>query len=257
LYPYLKEFQRQSTANLKHFFHVTAEDLANPFFSHLPRWELAARLKLLFSPELRQELGEYNSIEELEQTLPSDFVFWNHFNQAEYLEATYFLPGYLLSSQGDRMAMAHSVEGRYPFLDYRVVEFAAKLPANLKLKVLNEKYLLKCVCEGLIPDSIIRRRKQPYRAPDAKCFFDAGSPSYVREMLSPSAIKNTGIFDSRAVDAITSRFTAGKAGSVKDDMALVGVLSTQLLATQFSFRYQGRCEVWNQQPSSVKSATFS
>jgi asparagine synthetase B (glutamine-hydrolysing) len=53
------------------------------------------------------------------------------------------LPSYLLSSQCDRMAMAHSVEGRYPFLNYRVVEFGAKLPLRLKMKVLNQKYLLK------------------------------------------------------------------------------------------------------------------
>jgi asparagine synthase (glutamine-hydrolysing) len=234
LYPYLQDFQRQSAASLKHFFHVTAEDLANPFFSHLPRWELATKLKLLFATDFRAEIGTYNAIGDLAESLPADFRNWSHFNQGEYLEATYFLPGYLLSSQGDRMAMAHSVEGRYPFLDYRVVEFASKLPVNLKMKVLNEKYLLKVACRGLVPDSILRRRKQPYRAPDGRCFFDAPAPDYVREMLSSCAIKKHGIFDAQAVSALVNKFRAGKAGSVKDDMALVGVLSTQLLAEQFT-----------------------
>jgi asparagine synthase (glutamine-hydrolysing) len=178
-------------------------------------------------------------------------------SQAEYLESKYFLPNYLLSSQGDRMAMAHSVEGRYPFLDYRVAEFAAQLPARLKIKVLNEKYLLKRACRGLIPDSIIRRRKQPYRAPDAKCFFEATAPSFVKEMLSASAIEQNGIFDSRAVDTLVGKFAAGKASSVRDDMALVGVLSTQLLAAQFTNRTDGLPQTWKQQASTTISEAFS
>ena len=257
LYPYLRELQRQSAANLKHFFRVSEEDLASPFFSHLPRWELAARLKLLFSPDFRREVGEYNALAELEQTLPPDFGVWTYFNQAEYLEAKYFLPGYLLSSQGDRMAMAHSVEGRYPFLDYRVVEFAAKLPVNLKMKVLNEKYLLKRCCGGLVPASILGRRKQPYRAPDGRCFFDAGAAAYVQDLLSPRSVEETGIFDSKAVGVIVNKFTAGKAASVRDDMALVGVLSTQLLATQFTTQNREQAELCKQQTSSVKSEVFS
>jgi asparagine synthase (glutamine-hydrolysing) len=234
LYPYLQDFQRQSAANLKHFFRVTPEDLASPLFSHLPRWALTARLKLLFSADFRAAIGKYDALGEIEEALPSGFGSWTHFAQAEHLETKYFLPGYLLSSQGDRMAMAHSVEGRYPFLDYRVVEFAAKLPVHLKMKVLNEKYLLKLACKELVPESILARRKQPYRAPDGRCFFEASAPSYVTELLSPCAIKETGIFDARAVSALVGKFRASKASSVKDDMALIGVLSTQLLATQFT-----------------------
>lgn len=234
LYPYLQDFQRQPAAHLRHFFRVTAEDLESPFFSHLPRWELTAKLKLLLSADFRAQTENYDAIGELEQTLPPDFRAWSHFAQAEYLEAKYFLAGYLLSSQGDRMAMAHSVEGRYPFLDYRVAEFAAKLPARLKTKVLNEKYLLKRACQKIVPESIAQRRKQPYRAPDGRCFFEPTAPAYVRELLSPCAIKKNGIFDPTAVSALVNKFAAGKASSVRDDMALVGVLSTQLLAAQFT-----------------------
>lgn len=234
LYPYLQDFQRQSAANLRHFFRVTEEDLASLFFSHLPRWQLTARLKLLFSADFRAAMGTYDAVGELGKTLPPDFESWPHFTQGEYLETKYFLSGYLLSSQGDRMAMAHSVEGRYPFLDYRVVEFAAKLPASVKMKVLNEKYLLKRASEGIIPDSIRRRRKQPYRAPDARCFFETAAPDYVQDLLSADAIKKNGIFDAAAVSTLVNKFKAGKATSVKDDMALVGVLSTQLLVQEFT-----------------------
>lgn len=233
MYPYLKDFQRQSAESLKHFFRVTPEDLASPLFSHLPRWELTSRLKLLFSQDFAAQVGNYDALQELQETLPVDFGSWTHLSQAQYLEAKYFLPGYLLSSQGDRMAMAHSVEGRYPFLDYRVVEFAAKLPDRLKLRVLNEKYLLKQICRGMIPESILRRVKQPYRAPDSRCFFGAGAPEYVKELTSAASVGKSGIFDPQAVGALISKFTAEKANSVKDDMALVGVLSSQILAQEF------------------------
>jgi asparagine synthetase B (glutamine-hydrolysing) len=95
------------------------------------------------------------------------------------------------------MAMAHSVEGRYPFLDYRLVEFAAKLPSNLKMKVLDQKHLLKHAAQGLIPASIQKRHKQPYRAPDGKSFF-TGKRDYVEHVLCPETIEEHGIFNSPA-----------------------------------------------------------
>lgn len=242
LYPYLQDFRRQSSANLRHFFHISRQDLTSPFFSHLLRWELTAKLKLLFSADFRAATAEYDAIADLEATLPSGFHSWPHFTQGEYLETNYFLPGYLLSSQGDRMAMAHSVEGRYPFLDHRVLEFAAKIPANLKLKVLNEKYLLKQACAGLVPASIRQRRKQPYRAPDSRCFFGPTMPDYVRDLLSTEAVEKAGIFDAFAVNTLVGKFMSGKASSVKDDMALTGVLSTQLVVKQFLDQYSGRTE---------------
>jgi asparagine synthase (glutamine-hydrolysing) len=131
------------------------------------------------------------------------------------------------------MAMAHSVEGRYPFLDYRVVEFAAKLPPNLKMKVLDQKHLLKRAFGGLIPESITRRPKQPYRAPDGKCFFGTSAADYAEELLSPEAIRHNGIFNAQAVTGLVQKFKNGRARSVKDNMAMVGVLSTQLLVHQF------------------------
>jgi asparagine synthase (glutamine-hydrolysing) len=229
--------QRQSPAYLKSFFHVTAEDLASPFFSHLPRWELTAKLKMFFSDDVRAETQEAAALPCLEHELPFAYSSWTSFNRAEYLEARYLLPGYILSSQGDRMAMANAVEGRYPFLDYRVVEFAAKLPSRLKMKVLNQKYILKQACDGLIPPSIQKRWKQPYRAPDGKSFF--ASASYLADMLSAERIEQDGVFDSRSVSALVVKFKSGRATSVKDNMALVGILSTQLLLQQFVHHQRG------------------
>jgi asparagine synthase (glutamine-hydrolysing) len=147
----------------------------------------------------------------------------------------FLLPGYILSSQGDRMAMAHSVEGRYPFLDHRVVEFAAKLPPRLKMKVLDEKHLLKQAADGLIPERIRRRHKQPYRAPDGKSFLGP-KESYVDDLLSSERVSRDGIFDAKAVAALVHKFKSGRPTGSKDNMALVGILSTQLLVDGFIHR---------------------
>ena len=232
LYPYMDNIQRQSLDYLKHFFHVTKQDLESPFFSHLPRWELTAKSKLFFSEATRAELASYSSTADLRQELPEIYSALNPFSRAEYLEARYLLPGYILSSQGDRMAMAHAVEGRYPFLDYRVVEFAARLPMNLKMKVLDQKYLLKQAVKGLIPESIRTRHKQPYRAPDGRSFFGQ-KDNYIDDALSPARIKQDGIFDPKATGALVQKFRSGRETGVKDNMALIGILSTTLLLDRF------------------------
>jgi asparagine synthase (glutamine-hydrolysing) len=235
LYPYMQDIQRQSPDYLKRFFHVTTEDLANPFFSHLPRWELTAKLKVFFSDQVRAEIQSCAALSELQQALPDPFHAWDAFSRAEYLEARYLLPGFILSSQGDRMAMAHAVEGRYPFLDHRVVEFSAKLPPSLKMKVLDQKHLLKQVARGLIPESIRKRPKQPYRAPDGKSFLGPAG-NYMEALLSPENVTREGIFDPDAVFALVTKFKCGRASSIKDNMALVGILSTMILLERFRTR---------------------
>ncbi len=257
LYPYMENIQRQPAAYLQHFFRVTEQDLASPFFSHLPRWELTAKLKMLFSADVREVTDNYDGVSEIEQALPSAYRSWSTFSQAEYLEAKYLLPGYILSSQGDRMAMAHSVEGRYPFLDYRVVDFAGKLSPNLKMKVLDQKHLLKRAVDGLVPESIVRRPKQPYRAPDGKCFFGSAAVDYAEELLSPDAVRQNGIFDAPAVTALVSKFRGGRANGAKDNMAMVGVLSTQLLVHQFINRRIEGFESCTHQTLKMKSAALS
>ena len=233
LYPYLPNLHRQPAASLQAFFHTTPEDLASPWFSHLPRWRLTSRLKRFFSPGMRAAVADYDGLDDLLAGLPSEFGDWHVFSQAQYLEAAHLLPGYLLSSQGDRMAMAHGVECRHPFLDPRVVALACALPPSLKMKGLNEKYLLKQVARALVPPSVRTRSKQPYRAPDGKAFFGSRRDDYVGDSLSSAQVKRDGIFQPEAVSALANKFRQGKAIGAKDDMALVGILSTQLLVHRF------------------------
>ncbi|HLK49264.1 MAG TPA: asparagine synthase (glutamine-hydrolyzing) [Bryobacteraceae bacterium] len=228
LYPYLDDLQRQPPQYLKRFFHVTAADRASPFFSHLPRWELTAKLKTFLSAEARRAASPDCLLPELERTLSASYHGWRPFHQAEYLEAAYLLPEYILSSQGDRMAMAHAVESRYPFLDHRVVEFTARLSPRLKMKVLDEKHLLRRAAAGIVPEIIRKRRKMPYRAPDGKSFFSSKN-ELVDDLLSPDQIQRDGVFDSRSVNALVAKFKSGRATGAKDNMALLGILSTEIL----------------------------
>ncbi|MGB8474844.1 MAG: asparagine synthase (glutamine-hydrolyzing) [Candidatus Acidiferrum sp.] len=240
LYPYLRNIQNQPDAYRKAFFHINVDPHLQPFFSHIPRWQLTAKLKTFFSDAVRTEIGEDNGYSKVRSGLPRSYASWDNFCQAQYLETKYLLPGYILSSQGDRVAMAHSVEGRFPFLDHRVVEFASRLPVSLKMKVLNEKYLLKRCAVGLIPTSVAKRPKQPYRAPEACSFLQPAAREYMEELLSPEQIRRDGIFDGQAVAMLHDKFRKGAAIGIKDNMGLVGIVSTQLLIHQFINHFESR-----------------
>jgi len=131
------------------------------------------------------------------------------------------------------MGMAHSVEGRFPFLDYRLVEFCSALPSKWKVHGLTEKFLLKKLGSEFLPPEIWKRVKRPYRAPIHRSFFGPKSPEYVRELLSPKQIKASGLFGSTAVNGLVQKIQRGRSLGETDDMALAGILSSQLVHTQF------------------------
>ena len=236
LYPYLKRSPTQSPAMACRFFGQGLDRVDRPEFGHQMRWDSAAGLKRLFAPAIRDAVARVDAVEELTARLPDRFDRWDLVSRVQYLEVRTLLSGYLLSSQGDRMLMAHSVEGRFPFLDHEVVTFCNALPSRYKLRVLDEKHLLKRAARGLVPREILERPKQPYRAPDAASFFGDSSPGWLDEVLAPRAVKEAGLFDPDAVSALLAKCRA-RAGSGQlanaDNMAFVGVLSSQLLWRDF------------------------
>jgi asparagine synthase (glutamine-hydrolysing) len=236
LYPYLARSPAAARAMAAKFFGQGLDRVGEPEFAHGPRWGAAAALKRFFSPSVREATAGCQAVEELLAGLPAEFRRWHPLAQAQYLEVKTLLSGYILASQGDRMLMAHSVEGRFPFLDSQVMDFCNGLPLTYKLKVLDEKHVLKLSARNLIPASILRRPKQPYRAPDAPSFLGEDAPGYVSELLGSPAVEQAGIFDPAGVTRLLAkcRVRAGQGQfSNADNMAFVGILSTQLLWDRF------------------------
>ena len=233
LYPYLTQMKDVNPKILKMFYGYKLEDVNNPFYSHLLRFNNSNHIKKHFSAEINHELNNYNPLSILEERLPVNFDSWDQLAKSQWLETTVFMSGYLLSSQGDRMAMANSVEGRYPFLDYRVIEFCSSLPADYKLNGLNEKFLLKKLLKNRIPEKILKRPKQAYRAPIKSVFLAQDAPEYVRYMLSDTYFKNAGIFDYSSVAGVIARIEKTGIASEIDNMVLTSVISTHLLYYQF------------------------
>lgn len=240
LYPYIFKNPARGQAFLQQFFSVQAGDLLDPLFSHRIRWQNGRKNALFFSDSLQERLSGDDPLAEVAALLPKGFESRDVLARAQFLEMAVFLPSYLLSSQGDRVAMANSLEQRHPFLDYRLIEFAAGLPPHWKIKGLNEKYLLKRAFRGLVPERIRTRPKQPYRAPVSNVFFDADSDGYGAELLSEKALRQSGYFDADRVNHLVARFRKGDRvlPSESQNMALVGILTTQLLHHQFVEAFQ-------------------
>jgi asparagine synthase (glutamine-hydrolysing) len=214
-------------------FFMDAGSQKDPLYSHMPRFLLSGRVKDFYSPEFKASVGRIDVLGELRASLPARFFGWSSLNKAAYLEMTTLLSSYLLSSQGDRMAMAHGVEGRFPFLDHKLYEFASALPTGSRLRGLKEKEILRRWAARILPPRIKARTKQPYRAPDAPSFFGAGTPEWIGDRLSSDSLRRVGIFSPTAVHGLVKRCNAGLVTGYRENQTLIGVLSTQLWHERF------------------------
>jgi asparagine synthase (glutamine-hydrolysing) len=232
LYPYLTFTRDQTPAVLKSYFAALDDDLSHPAFSHRLRFAAGARCEAFLDPQFREQMNGFDPEAQVVAALDAALRGRGVLQRAQVIEARTLLAGYLLSSQGDRMLMAHSVEGRYPYLDHRVIEFGNALAPQLKVRVLREKYLLKRCARGLVPPAIVDRPKQPYRAPDAVAFVGAGRPAWVGDVIGERALRHTGYFDARRVGRLVRKLetAAGRGDPVShaDSLAFMAVLSTQL-----------------------------
>ncbi len=195
------------------------------------RWNNTSKIKAFFSSELQEDLRLYNGFDELLNDLPSDFNSWNYLSKAQYLETTIFMSNYLLSSQGDRTAMAHSVEMRMPFLDYRIIELMSNVDPELKINGLNEKFILKKVLQNLLPEKILNRDKNPYRAPIKQGILT--NPKLIDKYLNQDALKESGLFDPQKVRLLINKLNKFDKASEVDNMALIGILSSQIIYDTF------------------------
>jgi len=235
LYPYIPQIQNANAQTLRFFFGYKLSETASPVYSHLLRWNNGNHIKKYFSKELKEEINGYYPVDDLINKLNDKFVDYDYLGKAQWLEMNIFMSGYLLSSQGDRMGMANSIEGRYPFLDHRLIEFCAKLNPEYKLKGLDEKFLLKKMAEDRIPKEILKRSKQAYRAPIQNSFLSEQA-DYVKEIFDERNLKNSGLFNEQLSKKLLDKFTEGKNISEVDNMALTAIISSSLLQNMFEKR---------------------
>lgn len=234
LYPYLQHSPASSPAFAQRFFSEGIEHLDEPWFAHIPRWATTGRVARFFSPSLTAAIGPWDPYAAVANTLPANIGSWSPLARDQYVEATTLMSGYLLCSQGDRMGMANSIEGRFPFLDHTLIEFANRLPARYKVMGLDEKYLLKRAMADYLPPGIRSRTKQPYRAPDSASFFtDGAAQPWVAELMDADSVRAAGYFDPGAVARLLEKARQGRVIGFSDNMAFVGIVSTMLLHRQF------------------------
>jgi asparagine synthase (glutamine-hydrolysing) len=119
-------------------------------------------------------------------------------HKRSYLDFKLRLTDHLLADHGDRMAMANSVEARYPFLDLEVVAAAVAMPPELKLNGLTEKYVVKKVAAERVPPEIVRREKFGFHAPGTAYLLQQ-KVGWVEDMLSSERIARSGYFNPEAV----------------------------------------------------------
>lgn len=204
------------------------------------------RLPGLFSHEIRYQNGNLSlrlladralagqALQPLIASTQSDdgFAALSAVEKAQWLEFNTLLSGYLLSSQGERMGMAHGVENRCPFLDFNVVGMAGSV--NLKHDDgWTEKAVLKAAFPEL-PDEIRGRHKHPYRAADSKSFVQE-RPDYLELVLSAQELGRSGVIDARFAERLVNKVmtTPAEGISVAENQAFVSLLSFQMLHAQY------------------------
>jgi asparagine synthase (glutamine-hydrolysing) len=190
----------------------------------------------LFNSEMKQALISRDLKESL-QGYDADSVFAEHLassdatepvNRMLYVDTKLWLPDLLLA-RGDKMSMAVSLEARVPLLDHKLVEFAASLPQNLKVKGLVRKYLLKKVSRRWLPQEIIHRKKQGFPMP-ASLWLRNEARAFMRDVLSASALRRRGLFNAVFVERLMAQHESGFAdhGSL-----LWGLVSMELWQRAF------------------------
>jgi asparagine synthase (glutamine-hydrolysing) len=126
-------------------------------------------------------------------------------NQSLYIWGKTSLPNYILSNLGDRMEMAHSVEGRLPFLDHKVVEEVVQLPVAMKIRGMTEKHVLREAARPVITDAIYRRQKHPFLSPPATLQPGGALFTLMQDTLRGSVLRDTGIYDTGKVIDLLDR----------------------------------------------------
>jgi len=235
LYPYMELPKGDASAYLKNFFGIALDRPALLWHSHLPRWQATSKAKMFFSEALNTQLREQKKSYEIKiaALFPSEAVSWHSFHRAQYLEIKTLMSGYLLNSQGDRMLARNSVEGRFPYLDHNLIEFANRLPPKIKMKAMREKNILRKMAQRYLPPEIGQRHKQPYRAPNVSASQGSLLGDELSDYISEARLNHVGLFDAKKVNLLLKKARGERPLNTAESQALTGILTTQILHHQF------------------------
>ena len=155
-------------------------------------------------------------------------------HQSLYLWAKTGLPTYILTMLGDRMEMAHSIEGRVPFLDHHVVEVIRSQPVSQKIRGMTEKYVLREAARDVISDTVYRRQKHPFLSPPATLNPKERLSSLVQDTLRGPTLASIPFFDQKKVIGLLDRLETMDEGSrVANDQVLMHLTSACVLHERF------------------------
>lgn len=148
----------------------------------------------VYSKSMWESLAGHNPYADL-QLLNSRMKHWHPLNQSLYVGYKVMLPGLLMLSKGDRIAMHSSVEMRYPYLDEDVIAFSAAIDPAYKIRGLTEKWILRQVAAKTLPPKVANRRKVSFSTKLSSIFLGNQRPSWVDQLLSYESIQKAGYFD--------------------------------------------------------------
>lgn len=211
-------------------------------------WQITAdQLPGLFNKDFAQAATTTDPMGELAGTMKPRLEGRHRVNQSLYIETKTRLPGWILW-RSDRMSMAHGVEARVPFLDHPLVELSARIPPDLKLRGMNEKYLLKKIALPHLPKHPWQFKKKAFYTPIREWFFTPAQHALLEPYLSRQALLDAGVFDPDHVQALRERILQAQAPTnmntyyalMKQEWIMMLVVTVQMLHTQFIAK-RGAC----------------
>tara|TARA_B110000971_G_scaffold180968_1_gene187603 strand:+ start:2648 stop:4600 length:1953 start_codon:yes stop_codon:yes gene_type:complete len=231
LYYYLPQFNNDRYFEItKNFYKQNLQNQEDSFYSHQVRWNQYSTVKNFFNLD-NNNFEKENMKNSFLASLPKNFKDLDSMEKAQLIEINTLLSGYLLSSQGDRMTMAHGVEGRYPYLDDSLTNELAKISSQQKSPGLKLKNILRKSLEDYLPKEIVNRPKFAYQAPEAKAFFDNKKGLSIVEDFIDGLSKNEKL-NKKSFISLISKFkdpnTSSRMG-FRENMAFVIGLSDHFL----------------------------
>ena len=211
---------------------------------YVPSWmetfsSRAVKMQELWASDFGRCFVERESYRQLlaDIDIPGQLKGRDPLNQSLYLWGKSVLAGYILTMLGDRMEMGHSIEGRVPFLDHRVVECICRQPVSMKIRGMTEKYVLREAVRDVITDTVYRRQKHPFLSPPATLNPDETFNIYVQDTLRGPVLRSMPFFNQSRVVSLLDRLNGMDAGErTAWDQILMPIMSMCVLHERFGMQ---------------------